>query len=69
MFQTNVVDKIKTNFCVKIFLLENREVYETLRKNMAEPDRPQMTWRMRFLLAGYLMLHTYIHTHTQTHTQ
>ena len=30
------------------FFFKNRAVYEIIRKNMLEPDRPQMTmWRMR----------------------
>jgi hypothetical protein len=50
MFQTNVVDKIKTHiFCsIIFFFFENCAVYEIMWKNIVEPDRPQMTiWRMR----------------------
>jgi hypothetical protein len=42
MFQTNVVEKIKTNFMFNKFFPENRSVYEILWKNMVEPDWPQM---------------------------
>ena len=49
MFQTKVVEKIKTHiFCSETFP-ENRAVYEIMWKNFVEPRRPQMTvWRMRF---------------------
>jgi len=40
---------------------ENRAFYEIMRKNIAEPDRPQMTiWRMR--IACWM-------TEGKTHTQ
>jgi len=38
MFQSTVVEKIKTDFVSK-----NRAIYEITRKNMVQPDRPQMT--------------------------
>ena len=49
MFQTKIVGKIKTHIsCSITFFPENRAVYEITWKNIAEPDRPQMTiWRMR----------------------
>jgi len=32
----------------KFFFVENRSVYEVLRENIVEPDRPRMAiWRMR----------------------
>jgi hypothetical protein len=40
MFQTKVVENIKTHFMFSNSLPENRAVYETLWKNMAQPDRP-----------------------------
>jgi hypothetical protein len=47
MFQTKVVEEIKTHILCSIFFL-NRTVYETMWKNIVEADRPQMTiWRMR----------------------
>jgi hypothetical protein len=47
MFQTKAVEKIKTDIlCSVISYFENGAVYKTMRKNMVEPDRPQMTiWR------------------------
>jgi hypothetical protein len=50
MFQTKVVEKIKTHILWSVtFFSENSAVYEIIRKNMVEPDRPQMTKRcMRF---------------------
>jgi len=46
MFQTKVVEKIKTHFLRSVFL--NRAVYEIMWKNIVERGRPQLTiWRMR----------------------
>ena len=49
MFQTKVVEKIKTHFVFSyIFFFENRAVSEMLWNNNLERGRPQMTiWRMR----------------------
>jgi len=50
MFQTKVVEKIKTHILCSVifFFLENRAVYEITWKNNLERDRPQMIiWRMR----------------------
>jgi len=48
MFQTKVVQKIKTHFVFSnFFFFENRTVYEIMWKNIVERGRPQMTmWRM-----------------------
>jgi hypothetical protein len=43
MFQTKVVEKIKTHVLCSIIFPENRAVYEMMWKNIVEPDRPQMT--------------------------
>jgi hypothetical protein len=40
MFQTKVVEKIETNFMPLFFL--NRAFYKTIRKNMVQPNRPQI---------------------------
>jgi hypothetical protein len=46
MFQTNVVEIIKTHFVFSDVFFENRAVYEKKWKNIVERDRPQMTiWR------------------------
>jgi hypothetical protein len=37
--------------CSVIFLLENLAVYERMRKYMVVPDRPQMTIRVKTVLA------------------
>jgi hypothetical protein len=43
-----VEEKITTHFIFNKFYPENRVVYEATRKNMVQPDRPQMTiWRIR----------------------
>jgi hypothetical protein len=49
MFQTEFIDYIKTHVLCSIFFSpENRAVYEIMWKNIAEPDRPQLTiWRKR----------------------
>jgi hypothetical protein len=68
MFQTKVVDKIKTHilFSVTSFFFENCAVYEIMWKNTAEPDRPQITiWRMRIACRITKATHTHTHTHTQ----
>ena len=51
MFETNFAGENQNIYFVfsKVFLFENRAVYEKMWKNVAQPDRPQMaTWRMRF---------------------
>jgi hypothetical protein len=51
MFDTKVVEKMKTHFVVGNFFFENRAIYEKMWKNivLVERDRPQMTvWRMGF---------------------
>ena len=48
MSQTKCFEKIKTHVLWSITFLENRAVYEIMRKIMVEPDRAQMTiWRIR----------------------
>jgi hypothetical protein len=48
MFQTKVVEKIKTRLKLNNFFPEDRAVNEIMLENMVEPDRPQMTvWLMR----------------------
>jgi hypothetical protein len=50
MFQTNVVGKIKTHIlCSVIFFLEKCAIYETMWKNIVNPDRPQMTVWLRYI--------------------
>jgi len=64
MFQTKVVEKIKTHIVcsVTFFFIENRTVYEIMWKNAAEWGRTQMTiWRMRIAC--------WIPKATKTHTQ
>ena len=47
MFQTKVLDKIRTHSML-IFFFENRFVYEIMWKNMVERGRPRITiWCMR----------------------
>jgi len=68
MFQTKVVEKIKTHIlCLITFLSENRAVYEIMWKYIVERGRPTITtWHTR-IHVGYLRLNTHTHTHTHTH--
>jgi len=44
MFQTKVIEKIKTHvFCSITFFFENRAVYEIMWKNIVERGMPQIT--------------------------
>jgi hypothetical protein len=45
MFQTKVVDKIKTHILCPKILSKSRATYEIMRKNTVEPERPQMKIR------------------------
>jgi len=48
MFQAKIVDEIKTNNLCSVTFIENRGVYEIIRKNIFEPGGPLLTiWRMR----------------------
>jgi len=40
---TEVVDRIKTLYMFNIFFFENYDIYEVTWKNLAHPDRPQVT--------------------------
>ena len=61
MFQTTIVEKIKTHFVLGIFFL-NRAVYEKMWKNIVERGMPQMTiWRMR--IACWIPKATNTYTH------
>jgi hypothetical protein len=47
-FFTKFIEKIETKILSSITFLDNRSVYETVWKNIVQPDRPQMTiWRIR----------------------
>jgi hypothetical protein len=62
MFQTKVVEKIKTHFLFSNFFYENRAVYEIMWENIVERGRSQMAiWRMR--------IGCWIPKATNTHTQ
>jgi len=58
MFQTKVVNKIKTRISYSLFCSpENRPVCEIMWKNTVQPGRPRMTiWRMR--IACWLQTHS-----------
>jgi len=62
MFQTNVVEKIKTRIFCATFFFYNRAIDEMMWKSIADPDKPQMTIQCgaSALHTGYLRLQ--IHT-------
>jgi len=43
MFQTNIVEKIKTHTVRSKFLSINRTIYEIRRKSNVQPDWPHVT--------------------------
>ena len=45
MFQTKVVEKIKTHILCSVLFSENRIVYEIMSKNVVQTEGPQMTSR------------------------
>jgi hypothetical protein len=61
IFQTKVVEKIKTRVLWSIIFPESRAVYDIMRTNMVEPDRPQMTIYMAHALC---VLDNYGYRHT-----
>jgi hypothetical protein len=64
MYQTKLVERIKTHILCSVTFFESRAVDEIMCKNMVEPGRPQMTiWRMR--IACWVPKATQAHTHTQ----
>jgi hypothetical protein len=70
MFQTKVVEKIKTHIlCSITFFSRSRAIYETMWNNMVETDRQQMAiWRMRIACWTSKATHTHTHIHTHTHS-
>jgi len=63
MFQTNTLEKIKTHILYTVTFLKkkNRNVYDVMKKNTVQPDRPQMTiWPMR--IACSIPKATYAHS-------
>ena len=64
IFQTKVVEKIKTHILFSVTIFEYRAIYEIMRKRFAEPERPQMAiWRIR--IACWVPKSTNIQTHTR----
>jgi hypothetical protein len=62
MFQTKVVEEMKTHILCSVTFFLNPAVYEIMWKNVVERGRPQMTiWRMRIA--------RWIPKATNTHTQ
>jgi len=61
MFQPKVLEKIQTHILCSItlfFFFENPVVYEKMRKNIVQPYRPQMIWRIR-IACWYVRLVTH----------
>jgi len=60
MFQTQVVEKIKTHILCSVTFFGNRAIYEKLWKNIVDRGNPQMkTWRTR-IACCILRLHTQV---------
>jgi len=58
MFETKVVQEIKTHILCSVMFFENRTFYEIMWKNIVEPERPRMTiWRM--CIACWIIKFTY----------
>ena len=65
----NISNKISreiqnTHFMYNNFFPKNRAVYETISKNMVEPERPETIWRMR--VACWINKATRAQAHTRT---
>jgi hypothetical protein len=61
MFQTNVVDKIKTHILYSVTFFENHAVYEKIWKNPVEWGKPQMTiWRIACWITKATKRHTQV---------
>jgi len=55
IFQTELIEKIKTHFMICIFFNENRAIYEKIwKKNIVDPDRTQVTIKRRVRFACWL---------------
>jgi hypothetical protein len=62
MFQTKVIEKIKTHPLYFVTFTENRTVYEKIWKNMADPDRPRITIMQCMLIACQITKATNTHS-------
>jgi hypothetical protein len=70
MFQTKVVEKIKTHIFYSVTFFLNGTIYEIMWENAVEPGSPQMAiWHMCIAcwMTKATNTHTHIHTHTHTH--
>jgi len=56
MFQSKLVEKIKTNFVFNNFFLEDRAVYEIMWRNIVERGRPLDDNRRYAFRARYIRL-------------
>jgi len=61
MFQTEVVEEIKTHFCFQKLFPENRTVYEIMWKNIVVPAGHSWQYGACALRAEYLRPHTRNH--------
>ena len=69
MFRRNFIGNIKTHVLCSATFSENRAVYETVSKNMVEPNRQQMTTR-RMRVACWISkaIHANVKARARTHT-
>jgi hypothetical protein len=68
MFETKVVEKIKTHIFFQWLFSESRAVYEIMSKNYVEPERPQMAKCRRFACWIIKATRAQKHTHTSAPT-
>jgi len=61
IFETKVLEKIKTHFVFNnfFFFSENHTAYERMWKNTVEPDRPKWQYGVCTVHAGYVRLQTH----------
>jgi hypothetical protein len=64
LFQIRFVEEIKTHILGSVTFSENRAIYETISKNMVEPERPQIgIWRRVLCWISKPRTHAHTHTH------
>jgi hypothetical protein len=66
MFQTEIVEKIKTRIFKFNYFFGNRAIYEIMWKIIVEPDRSQMTIR-RMRIESWILKTTNSHTEYVIH--
>jgi hypothetical protein len=65
MFQTKLVEYIKTHFIFSNFFFEIRAIYEKMWKHMVNPERRQTIWRICVACWISKATRTLAHAHTE----